>query len=244
LLGIAATLLEGGRTVHTTFKIPIHLNEALEVSCNITKESAIAEVLRQCKIIIWDECTMSHKRALEAVNITLQDLKEKKKIMGGTIVVLSGDFRQTLPVIRKGTFVDELNACLKSSYLWKHVNTFHLTKNMRAQLSGCDESSWFAKQLLLIGEKKIYSDTDLIDTPKNFCTFTKSVKELIECVFSGIEQKFSDHDWLSERAILCPRNVEVNNVNAEVQNLIPGHTVKYCSIDKVLDENQSTEYPV
>jgi hypothetical protein len=70
LLGIAATLLEGGRTVHTTFRIPIHLNETSELSCNITKESATAEVLRQCKIIIWDECTMSHKRVLGAVNIT------------------------------------------------------------------------------------------------------------------------------------------------------------------------------
>jgi ATP-dependent DNA helicase PIF1 len=166
--------------------------------------------------------------------------------MGGIIVVLSGDFRQTLPVIRKGTYVDELNACLKNSYLWKHVNIFHLTKNMRAQLSGCDESTNFAKQLLLIGENKITSneDTELIEIPDNFCIFTKSVKELIECVFSNIEHKYSDHDWLSERAILCPRNVEVNSVNAQVQNLIPGHTVTYCSVDKVLDENQATEYPV
>lgn len=37
------------------------------------------------------------------------------------IVVLAGDFRQMLPMIPRSTPVDELNACLKSSYLWKKL---------------------------------------------------------------------------------------------------------------------------
>jgi hypothetical protein len=239
-------LLQGGRTVHTTFKIPITLNETSEAVCNITKESASAEVLRQCKLIIWDECTMSHKRALEAVNLTLQDIKGNKKIMGGIVLVLSGDFRQTLPVVRKGTYVDELQACLKMSNIWKHVKSYHLQTNMRVKLSGCEESLWFSKQLLLLGENKIpvNSDTGLINIPENFCVVTKSVQELIACVFPDIEQQYKNQQWLSQRAILCPKNKEVNIVNLQVQNLIPEKAVQYFSINKVLDEEKVIEYPI
>jgi ATP-dependent DNA helicase PIF1 len=191
---------------------------------------------------------MSHKRALEAVNITLQDLKGNKKIMGGTVVVLSGDFRQTLPVVKKGTFTDELQACLKWSNLWKNVKVFHLTKNMRVQLSGCknSENAFFSYQLLLIGENKLPYDleTGLIEIPDKFCSIVTSVEELITSVFSEIQQQYLNHGWLSERAILCPRNSEVNKVNMQVLNLIPGNAMKYYSVDKMLEEDQAVEYPV
>ena len=34
----------------------------------------MAKTLKESKIIIWDECTMAHKRALEALDRTLKDL--------------------------------------------------------------------------------------------------------------------------------------------------------------------------
>lgn len=92
--GIAATLLHGGRTVHSTFK--------LSVGCNISKSSGLARLLQKCKLIIWDECSMSHKSALEAINISLQDIRGNNKLMGGITMLLAGDFRQTLPVIQRG----------------------------------------------------------------------------------------------------------------------------------------------
>ncbi|XP_055916604.1 ATP-dependent DNA helicase pif1-like [Eupeodes corollae] len=91
--GIAATLLEG---------------------------SPMAKVLAASKIIILDECTLAHKRALEALNRTLKDLRNDSRCFGGAIILLSGDFRQILPVI-PNTTADEINACLKSSNLWRYV---------------------------------------------------------------------------------------------------------------------------
>ena len=44
---------------------------------------------------------MSHKGALEAVERTLRDIHGNSDRMGKVTVVLSGDFRQTLPVIKK-----------------------------------------------------------------------------------------------------------------------------------------------
>jgi len=43
-LGIAASLLPGGRTVHSRFKIPIKVGD--NSVCNFTKQSGTAELLR------------------------------------------------------------------------------------------------------------------------------------------------------------------------------------------------------
>ncbi|KAG8227465.1 hypothetical protein J437_LFUL011631 [Ladona fulva] len=45
------------------------------------------------------------------------------EIMGGALVILFGDFRQMLPVIPKSTPADEINACLKQSFLQPQVKT-------------------------------------------------------------------------------------------------------------------------
>lgn len=64
---------------------------------------------------------MAHKKSLEALDRTLKDLRSNNNRFGGAMILLAGDFRQTLPVIPRSTPADELNACLKSSNLWKHV---------------------------------------------------------------------------------------------------------------------------
>ncbi|XP_025192032.1 uncharacterized protein LOC112592236 [Melanaphis sacchari] len=81
--------------------------------CNIKKNCGIAAVLRKSSIIIWDECTKAHKYSLEALNRTMQDLNSNNKLYGGAILLLSGDFRQTLPstgdLAAKNVDVDEIN---------------------------------------------------------------------------------------------------------------------------------------
>jgi ATP-dependent DNA helicase PIF1 len=119
--GIAATLLEGCRTTHSALKLPLNLQTTEKPTCNIAKHSATAKVLVASKIIIWDECTMAHKRAMEALNRTMKDLRNDSRCFGGAMILLSGDFRQTLPVIPRSTAADEINACLKSSTLWRYV---------------------------------------------------------------------------------------------------------------------------
>jgi ATP-dependent DNA helicase PIF1 len=72
--GIAALLLEGGRTVHSRFKIPIDINK--HSICNIGARSDLAAVLRATSLIIWDEVPMQHKLCFEAVNRSLQDIRK------------------------------------------------------------------------------------------------------------------------------------------------------------------------
>ncbi|GFW34953.1 ATP-dependent DNA helicase [Trichonephila clavipes] len=114
---IAAILIDGGKTAHSAFKLPLNLHHSESVNCNISKQSDMAHVLREAKLIIWDECTMAHKKGIEALNRTLQDIRGCNQIMGGLTVLLSGDFRQTLPVVLRGTRADIVKACLKTSFL-------------------------------------------------------------------------------------------------------------------------------
>jgi ATP-dependent DNA helicase PIF1 len=46
---------------------------------------------------------MAHKKALEALDRALQDIRGNNRPMGGAVTVLAGDFRQTLPVIPRST---------------------------------------------------------------------------------------------------------------------------------------------
>ncbi|GBO99141.1 ATP-dependent DNA helicase pif1 [Eumeta japonica] len=87
--GIAATLLSGGRTA-LGFKLPLNLASEETPMCNISKSSARGALLQQCKLIVWDECTMSHKRAIEALDRCLQDIQSNRKLMGGVVVLLGG----------------------------------------------------------------------------------------------------------------------------------------------------------
>ena len=45
-------------------------------------------MLRQCKLLVWDESTMVHKNAVEALNRTLQDLRNNNNVMEEMLVLL------------------------------------------------------------------------------------------------------------------------------------------------------------
>ncbi|XP_075703412.1 ATP-dependent DNA helicase Pif1-like [Rhinoderma darwinii] len=80
--GIAATLLDGGRTAHSAFKLPLNLTRDASPVCNISKGTGVANVLQECLMIVWNEYTMAHKLELEALDRTLQDLRGNNTVMG------------------------------------------------------------------------------------------------------------------------------------------------------------------
>lgn len=67
--------------------------------------------------------------------------------------MLSGDFRQTLPVLTQGTRADEVKACIKSSFLWPLIQILSLHKNMRVHLRVDETAELFADLLLKIGDR-------------------------------------------------------------------------------------------
>ncbi|CAN0897213.1 ATP-dependent DNA helicase PIF1 [Linum grandiflorum] len=116
--GIAATLLPGGVTAHSRFKIPLDVDHSS--TCAIKKGTSLARLIEKTTLIV-----------------TICDLMDTPtsgpgyKPFGGKIVLLGGDFRQTLPVVTNGHRADHLSASLTRSYLWSHCKVLRLHTNMR-----------------------------------------------------------------------------------------------------------------
>ncbi|GFT67751.1 ATP-dependent DNA helicase [Trichonephila clavipes] len=184
--GIAATLIDGGKTAHSAFKLPLNLHHSESVNCNISKQSDMAHVLREAKLIIWDECTMAHKKGIEALNRTLQDIRGCNQIMGGLTVLLSGDFRQTLPVVLRGTRADIVKACLKTSFLWPHIKVVSLKINMRVHLQHDLRAEIFSKLLIDIGDGKIKEMEGRINIPESLGNIVGDLITLTERIYPNI----------------------------------------------------------
>lgn len=88
--GIAATLLDGGRTAHSALKLPLNVHVIENLTCNIPRGSAMAKVLQETSTVLLDECKMVHKKSIEALNRTLQDLRRSQQLFGGALILLSG----------------------------------------------------------------------------------------------------------------------------------------------------------
>ena len=244
--GIAAQLLPNGRTAHSTFKIPLNLMTTEKPTCNIKRGSATAALLANCTAVFWDEATMINKTALDAVDRTMRDIRKSDRLFGGILFILSGDFRQTLPIIRCGTRANEIRACIKSSHLWDHVETYSLRKNMRVHLFNDTNAAKFSDVLLQLGEGRIpYDelDTHKITIPHDLATTLTTLDQLIAKVYDKLHEKFDDTQWLMERAILAPLNQSVYEINNVLLYKFPGDIKIYRSIDSVKDEGSAVAYP-
>lgn len=162
--GIASMLLPGGRTAHSKFKIPINLDDSS--TCDISKQSSLADLLCKDDLIIWDEAPMIHRNALEAFEKSLRDILStdstapNKNIFGGKTIFLGGDFRQTLPVVRKGSRQMIVRSAINQSYLWSQCKVFTLTINMRLHCGNLtkteiDDLGKFSQWILDLGNGKI-----------------------------------------------------------------------------------------
>ena len=128
-----------------------------------------------------------------------------------------------------------MNACLKNSNLWTHVKTLKLTTNMSVRLHNDDSGQTFSDQLLTIGNGKLPVDSisGRIQLPAEFCNLVTSKNELIEKVFPNILNNYKNNKWLSERAILAPKNIDVHEINNIVLTKIRDQAVLYKSVDTV-----------
>ena len=153
---------------------------------------------------------------------------------------MTGDFRQTLPVIPKGTRADELYSSIKASYLWKHVKTFRLKKNVRVEMSGDPDASSFEEVLMRIGNGTL-TKTGIVEVPPQVTVNSKN--ELIDAIFEDLAVNYNTPGWLSKRAILAPKNLTVDTLNEDLLNKIPGDKKTYHSKDFPIIAVDSTKYP-
>lgn len=209
--GIAACLIDGGRTPHSRFKIPLEIHETSV--CNIKVNSPLAELIRQTDLILWDEITMCHKYSIEAVSRTMSDICRDEKPFGNKVVVFGGDFKQCAPVIEQGTPGQVIEASFRKSVLWNKVRIMMLTRNMRLEADG--GSLEFRKLLIDIGNgnhegHSIKLPDDIMISPDG----NGDIGLLIDYLYSNF-------DNLEDKVILTPKNVDVQKINEMVSCLLP-----------------------
>jgi hypothetical protein len=228
--GIAALLLQGGRTAHSIFKIPIDgLND--ESTCNIPKESLRAGLLRLTKLGIWDEAPMHDRKCHEAVDRTLRDLMGNNRLYGGLTMVLGGDPKQILPVVPKGTQEEILDASIFRSYLWQNIEVLTLTRNMRLDIGPAETQ--FAEWLLDVGHGRLNNpDDDTLELPADMTTHDNET--LIDFIFPGIGGPTPPPGYFLERTILAARNGDVDQLNDDVLRRMVGEKRTFISADKVI----------
>ena len=252
--GIAANLLHLGRTFHSRFKAPLLIHA--ESVCCIDAQSTLARLIRMAKLIVWDEAPMSHKHQLEALDRTLRDIMDIDKPFGGKVVVLSGDFRQCLPVIPGATRAEVVDASMKRSYLWKFFKVMKLTENMRVKMSMDPEAEKFDKFTLDLGDGKLetFEDTDLVKLPDEMCMVIKpnskddlesekkAMVSLANHVFPKLGLNSQKKDWMDGRAILAPTNKQVDQINNLISESFPGDPKVLLSSDEVVNPDDFQRY--
>lgn len=236
--GIAAILMDGGRTGHSYFKIPIDITSSSQ--CNIKKNSNLAQLILRCALIIWDEVPMTHRFAYEALDRTLRDLTDIDEPFGGKVILFGGDFRQTLPVVPRGSKEAVVKASIKKSALWTCFCICKLKINMRV-LHNTDDpgAAAFAEYLIRVGNgsEPVHQigEFALIELPQCMTLLTKTVQGLIDFVYNDFLENVHDPHYFYARSILTPRNNDVDTINEAMIDCIHGETRVYLSADSVVD---------
>nr|XP_043619664.1 uncharacterized protein LOC122591461 [Erigeron canadensis] len=193
--GIASLLLPSGKTAHSRFKIPLDLTD--DSTCNVKKNTHLAQLLIETSLIIWDEALMSDRKCLESLDRTLNDLNNDDRPFGGKSKLLGGDIRQALPVKCNVSKEAILASSLPRSYLWNTFQVFKLTENMRLQRPDLDQRQIaeiynFSSWLLAIGDgnlgtpdKNDPQNTKTIEIPSNYIIpfLEKALTDLIHFIY-------------------------------------------------------------
>ena len=244
--GIAATLLDGGVTAHSRFKIPVNGLSADSV-CTIPKTGDLADLIRRTRLVFWDEAVMMHRWAVEAVDRTFRDVRSDGRPFGGLTICFLGDFRQTLPVIPRGLRGEVVAACLKRSYLWPDVVVLRLTTNERLRrdgLTAADRLSTgaFAEKLLRVGESN--DPTGEFNWGAGDITAGNTLANLASTIFPGLGGcGAAAASYLVGRALLAVRNDAVDGLNGYLLNRAAGEAVELRGNDATISDGDSNRYP-
>ncbi|KEH38251.1 PIF1-like helicase [Medicago truncatula] len=226
--------------------IPIEINEAS--SLMMEKDSPRADLVRAAKLIIWDEAPMMHRWCFEAVDRSMRYIMYKNdplnefRPFGGMTIVLGGDFRQILPVVRKGTRQDIVDASINSSKIWAYCNLLRLIVNMRLGASLIpveqEEIHNFDKWILSTGDGNDASDENgemKVEIPKDLLISdtTNLLMSLIDFVYPDLNDNLGDPLFFQERGILAPTLDSVEHVNEYMMSLILGEEKEYLSSDSI-----------
>ncbi|CAN0925707.1 ATP-dependent DNA helicase PIF1 [Linum grandiflorum] len=136
--GIAATLLPGGITAHSQFKIPIEVDHAS--TCAIKKGTTLARLLELATLIVWDEAPMVHKHSFEAVDRTLCDIMNKPTYLSSDTLTSPGTDQTALEIEYPTEFLNGLsyNGMPEHQLRFKQYSIVMLLRNLNPAAGLCN----------------------------------------------------------------------------------------------------------
>ncbi|XP_026459025.1 uncharacterized protein LOC113359646 [Papaver somniferum] len=163
---------------------------------------------------------MMHRNGLEAVQRTLVDIMMEKnggkELFGRKTLVLGGDFRQILPIMRL------------------------LTGDTSVEKR--EEVEEFSKWILDVGNGKLPTisldgskDTDWVEIPSDLLIRCQEnhLDTIVRTMYPDLLIHMRDKNYLADRSILAPTNECVHNINSHILACIPGEEHTYLSADYI-----------
>lgn len=220
--------------------MPIEIDD--NFSCNVSNQSSLACLIRDAKLIVWDEASMAKKKMIAALDILLKDIMDVDILFGGKIIVFGGDFRQTLPVVRNGEKEDFIYESLLYSKIWNKLEKLHLSENMRAR-----NDPTFCEYLLRIGNgEETLNSENKIQIPDSliipFTTVEQSLDTLFNITYPNLYAFSSNSSVISSRVILTTKNDFVNQINDMLITKFPEKARTYVAIDETAEANDQSQF--
>ena len=170
---------------------------------------------------------------------------------------LIGLLFQCLPVVPLANKAQIVSRTLKSSYkLWPFIQQYELTQNMRVLQAGEDDKL-YANFLLELreGKTKICHEVgeDMIEIPSIMKSKKATVEEFCDEIYPNLNLEigrimnhiknrdiqqaasFNPYQWLTERAIICPKNCNVDTINEILLKKMEGKQYELKSADRILN---------
>ncbi len=218
---LAATVLTGGRTAHSTFRIPIPATSSSV--CGV--KAGERKLIREAAIIFYDEISMVNVEVANTLDRSLREIMKNSIPFGGKVVVFLGDFKQLLPVNPgvKGDFT------VKDCDWWQLCRHITFTINWRAALNPV-----FSEFLQHVGMGIIES----VDVPP--ASQVPSIKELVAAVYGDDITTAPLHRNL----ILALTLDTCEEINRFCMEMMPGSALTATASDALpFNANQDT-YPL
>nr|XP_027071976.1 ATP-dependent DNA helicase pfh1-like [Coffea arabica] len=217
--GVAASILPSGRTAHSRFKIPLSFSK--QKTCQLSKQSSVAWLIVNAKLILWDETSVIKRETIEAFHYLLTDIMESDVPFGGKTIIFGGDFRQTLPVIEQLAVTgNKYESCLRSSI-------FNFLLRVEKGVESVDQHG----QISLPPHMVIpYHNKE------------ESFDKLLGTVFPDLNLYSCDPYQMINRCVLCPKISSVDEINGMMIAKFSRNLHRYISCDRTVNKRYQADY--
>jgi ATP-dependent DNA helicase PIF1 len=240
--GLAATLMKGGQTCCSRYALPVPFTK--DSRSNIKPNTDKGNYIRRARAALIDEASQLPSFFVEELCRIFQDVSSSDQLFANKIVIITGDLKQTLPILPGATKYELIANSVTRYRHWTLFEIMPLTRNMRVNA----DEQWFSNWLEQVGLGLIprYEGlpNDSIRLPQDMAlpnVFDQThnlmrppnEEDLIKFTFGSDENEDFDTNYYSKRAILTPLNVDALAMNERIIEMVPGEKREYFGFDSI-----------